>query len=208
MVGAVINTIDDQLRKGDFAARHRIDDLGLLPGCSKPPDPRSNRDSHRDHGHVRAQPADGGAGNFQGGGDGGERWRNADRPAGDTEVVLRGPRVLVGGDGGVLAPWDYDFPLRREKPAATTAAPPPKKCWSRWLCSAPPASNRQPGGSPAWYRHRIGGTCVCGPPQGSTPPSRCHHRCRRHRRLDRGAAPRPATTRSPVCSYRHRITRR
>ena len=62
-----------------------------------------------DHGHVLAQPDDGGSGVFSGGGNGGERWREADRPAAEGEVLLRGERVLLGGEAGILAPWEDDY---------------------------------------------------------------------------------------------------
>jgi hypothetical protein len=110
IVGVVINTIDDQLRKGTFPDELRLGDLHALDSLLE-----AARNAGRavvisaDHGHVLAQPDDGGTGAYQGGGDGGERWREADRVPNDTEVLLRGPRVLRGGDKGILAPWEDDF---------------------------------------------------------------------------------------------------
>jgi hypothetical protein len=110
VVGVVINTIDDQLKRGTFGDELRLVDLHALVALLD-----TARTHGRtvvisaDHGHVLAQPDDGGTGTFQGGGTGGERWRVADRPPGDNEVLLRGERVLLGGDAGVLAPWDDDF---------------------------------------------------------------------------------------------------
>lgn len=110
VVGVVINTIDDQLKRGTFADELRLVDLHALVSLLE-----AARTHGRtvvisaDHGHVLAQPDAGGAGAFQGGGTGGERWRVADRPPGPNEVVLRGERVRLGGEGGVLAPWDDDF---------------------------------------------------------------------------------------------------
>lgn len=110
VVGAVINTIDDQLKRGTFAETLRLEDLHTLVPLLE-----AARTYGRavvisaDHGHVLAQPEDGGTGTFEGGGSGGERWRAADRPAGDTEVLLRGSRVKLGGDAGVLAPWEDDY---------------------------------------------------------------------------------------------------
>ncbi len=111
VVGVVINTIDDQLRKGTFTDELRIDDLHALVSLLD-----AARNNGRvvvisaDHGHVLAQPEDGGSGTFGGGaGDGGERWREANRPPKVTEVLLRGDRVLLGGAAGILAPWEDDF---------------------------------------------------------------------------------------------------
>jgi len=110
VVGVVINTIDDQLKRGTFADELRLDDLHALVSLLD-----AARTHGRavvvsaDHGHVLAQPDDGGTGTFAGGGVGGERWRDADRPPAETEVLLRGPRVRLGGDAGVLAPWEDDY---------------------------------------------------------------------------------------------------
>jgi hypothetical protein len=110
VVGVVINTIDDHLRKGTFTEELRIADVGALLSLLE-----AARNSGRvvivsaDHGHVLAQPDDGGSGAFSGGGDGGERWREADRSAADGEVLLRGERVLLGGAAGILAPWADDY---------------------------------------------------------------------------------------------------
>ncbi|HUP68596.1 MAG TPA: BREX-2 system phosphatase PglZ [Acidimicrobiales bacterium] len=110
VVGVVINTIDDQLKRGTFADELRLEDLHALVTLLD-----TARTHGRtvvisaDHGHVLAQPDDGGTGAFQGGGSGGERWREADREPKDNEVVLRGERVLLGGAAGVLAPFDDDF---------------------------------------------------------------------------------------------------
>jgi len=110
VVGVVINTIDDHLKRGTFTEALRLGDLHALVALLG-----AARTHGRavvisaDHGHVLAQPDDGGMGAFQGGGTGGERWRTADRAPGDNEVLLRGDRVLLGGETGVLAPFDDDF---------------------------------------------------------------------------------------------------
>lgn len=110
VVGVVINTIDDHLKRGTFTEALRLGDLHALVALLG-----AARTHGRavvisaDHGHVLAQPDDGGMGTFLGGGTGGERWRTADRAPGDNEVLLRGDRVLLGGEAGVLAPFDDDF---------------------------------------------------------------------------------------------------
>lgn len=110
VVGVVINTIDDQLKRGTFAGRLRPDDLhALVPLLDAARTYGRTVVFSADHGHVLAQPDDGGTGTFQGGGTGGERWRTADREPAGNEVLLRGERVMLGGDAGVLAPWDDDF---------------------------------------------------------------------------------------------------
>jgi hypothetical protein len=110
VVGVVLNTIDDRLKRGVFTDELRIEDVSALVSLLD-----AARNGGRavivsaDHGHVLAQPDDGGAGVFSGGGAGGERWRAADRPAADAEVLLRGDRVLLGGEAGILAPWEDDY---------------------------------------------------------------------------------------------------
>jgi hypothetical protein len=61
-----------------------------------------------DHGHVLGVGLDG-RGEVSKGGEGGDRWRVADREPTDDEVLLRGPRVLLGVERGVLAPWHDDL---------------------------------------------------------------------------------------------------
>src|SRR5207248_2215840 len=110
VIGAVINTIDDQLKRGTFADELRLEDLHVLVTLLDVARTHGRTVViSADHGHVLAQPDDGGTGAFQGGGTGGERWRVADRAPGENEVVLRGERVLLGGEAGVLAPFDDDF---------------------------------------------------------------------------------------------------
>ena len=111
VVGVVINTIDDQLRKGTFTDELRIEDLHSLVSLLDAA--RNNGWAvvvGADHGHVLAQPDEGGSGTFDGdGGSGGERWREADHPAKDGEVLLKGERVRLGSGGSILAPWEDDY---------------------------------------------------------------------------------------------------
>ena len=109
VVAAVINTIDDELSRGTYTREYRIENLDALQGLLQ-----AATDAGRtvivtaDHGHVLGVGLDG-AGNVAIGGEGGERWRVADREPTADEVLLRGPRVLAGGDHGVLAPWHDDL---------------------------------------------------------------------------------------------------
>lgn len=109
VVAAVVNTIDDELSRGTYTREYRIEDLDVLSGLV-----RTAAAAGRlvivtaDHGHVLGVGLDG-AGAVAKGGEGGDRWRVADRPPTDDEVHLVGPRVLEGGEHGVLAPWHDDL---------------------------------------------------------------------------------------------------
>ena len=109
VVAAVVNTIDDELSRGTFNPEYRIEHLGPLPALL-----RSAAAAGRvviitaDHGHVLGVGLDG-KGDVARSGDGGDRWRYADREPSDDEVLLRGPRVLLGDERGVLAPWHDDL---------------------------------------------------------------------------------------------------
>ncbi|MGY6502461.1 MAG: BREX-2 system phosphatase PglZ [Acidimicrobiales bacterium] len=109
VVAAVVNTIDDELSRGTFNPEYRIEHLGPLPALL-----RAAAAAGRivvvtaDHGHVLGVGLDG-KGDVSRSGDGGDRWRIADRAPTDDEVLLRGPRVLLGDERGVLAPWHDDL---------------------------------------------------------------------------------------------------
>lgn len=109
LVAAVVNTIDDELSRGTFNPEYRVDNLGPLPALL-----RAAAAAGRavvitaDHGHVLGVGLDG-RGDVVRSGEGGDRWRVADRAPSDDEVLLRGPRVLLGGEHGVLAPWHDDL---------------------------------------------------------------------------------------------------
>lgn len=109
VVAAVINTIDDELSRGTYTREYRIENLDQLQGLI-----HTATGAGRvivvtaDHGHVLGVGLDG-AGAVAIGGEGGERWRVADREPTDDEVLLQGPRVLQGGGRGVLAPWHDDL---------------------------------------------------------------------------------------------------
>ena len=105
----MVNTIDDELSRGTFSRAYRIEDLDPLAGLL-----RAAADGGRtvvvtaDHGHVLGVGMDG-RGEVAKGGEGGDRWRLATRPATGDEVLLTGPRVLEGGGDGILAPWGEDL---------------------------------------------------------------------------------------------------
>lgn len=109
VVAAVVNTIDDELSRGTFNPEYRIEHLGPLPALL-----RAAAATGRivivtaDHGHVLGVGLDG-KGDVARSGEGGDRWRVADRSPSDDEVLLSGPRVLLGDERGVLAPWHDDL---------------------------------------------------------------------------------------------------
>jgi hypothetical protein len=109
LVAAVVNTIDDELMRGTYTPEYRIENLGPLHALL-----RAAASAGRaviitsDHGHVLGVGLDG-RGDVARAGEGGDRWRVADRAPSDDEVLLRGPRVLLGDDRGVLAPWHDDL---------------------------------------------------------------------------------------------------
>ncbi len=115
VVGAVVNTIDDELSRGDFTPEYRVENLGPLPALL-----RAAVEAGRlvvitaDHGHVLGVGLDG-KGQTDLKGEGGERWRVADEPPSDDEVLLRGHRVLHGGESGVRAPWHDDLRYSAKK---------------------------------------------------------------------------------------------
>jgi len=111
VVGAVINAVDEHL-KGDDQLRSawRIRDIVPLRALLT-----AARDAGRlvvllsDHGHVLEH----GTTQRQTEG-GGERWAEATRPAQDGEVLVEGPRVLVGGGRALLA-WSEGLRYKIKK---------------------------------------------------------------------------------------------
>lgn len=109
VVAAVVNTIDDELSRGTFNPEYRLENLGPLPSLL-----RAATAAGRiviigaDHGHVLGVGLDG-KGDVERSGEGGDRWRVADRDPSEDEVLLKGPRVLLGAQRGVLAPWHDDL---------------------------------------------------------------------------------------------------
>jgi hypothetical protein len=101
VVGVVINAVDDHLAKGDQIRFnwdvHRIRPLEELLSAA--------RDAGRavvivsDHGHVPEHNT------VARGADESERWREASGAPQADEVLLSGPRVLLGKDRRLIAPW-------------------------------------------------------------------------------------------------------
>ena len=99
VVGVVINAIDDHLLKADQVRnRWTVSDVPMLPAILS-----DARSAGRlvvltsDHGHVlddRSTQRTGGQS---------DRWRPADPPAAEGEVLVRGPRVIAPGHACVLA---------------------------------------------------------------------------------------------------------
>ena len=104
VVGVVVNAIDDHL--GGANQLHIGWDLDSLPALGWLLDAAAEAGRTviitADHGHV----LDAGAGSFRRSGGGtGERWRVAPPEPDDREVVVSGPRVLLG-NGTIVAPVD------------------------------------------------------------------------------------------------------
>ncbi|MGA7979680.1 MAG: BREX-2 system phosphatase PglZ, partial [Chromatiaceae bacterium] len=101
VVGVVINAVDDHLAKGDQLrvdwTVHRIKPLEELLAAA--------RDAGRvlamvsDHGHIAEHNTKGRP--FESA----ERWREAEGPLQDDEVLLSGPRVMLGRGHKLIAPW-------------------------------------------------------------------------------------------------------
>jgi hypothetical protein len=101
VVGVVINAVDDHLAKGEQVrvdwSVHRIRPLEELLSAA--------RDAGRavivvsDHGHVPEHDT------VSRGEEAAERWREATGSPRDDEVLLQGPRVLLGRGQRLFAPW-------------------------------------------------------------------------------------------------------
>ncbi len=99
VVGVVINAIDDHLLKADQVRnRWTVADVPMLPAVLS-----DARAAGRvvvltsDHGHVLDDRSTQRAGGQS------DRWRPADTPAAEGEVLVRGPRVIAPGHACVLA---------------------------------------------------------------------------------------------------------
>jgi hypothetical protein len=101
VVGVVLNAVDDHLHKGEqLDLRWRRDTIKALPSLLY-----EARSARRvvillsDHGHLLDDRTE------QRPGDGGERWRQDNGSPGEGELAVQGPRVLLGRDHRLIAPW-------------------------------------------------------------------------------------------------------
>lgn len=198
LVGAVVNTIDDALSRGVFTREYTIENLGPLQGLL-----RAAADTGRfvvvtgDHGHVLGVGLDG-RGEARRSGEGGDRWRTADRAPDTDEVLLRGPRVLLGGDHGVIAPAQDDLRYSAKHGGYHGGAT-PEECLVPVAVFAPPGVTAPSGwdpiavAPPAWWD-----LAALDAPEVDTPPSPAKRR-RRQEQTDRqgelfGGAPATETS--------------
>lgn len=165
VVGVVVNAIDDHLNRGDqvrveWAAATLRPLRWLLEAAA---------DAQRlvlvtaDHGHV----LDRGRSRYRPlVGDGGERWRVGPPPAGEDEVEVAGPRVLLG-DGPVILPADDRLRYGGSKHGYHGGATPeevivPVTVLGRFV---PDLWTYQPPDTPSWWT-------TAGPTSPPLPPAR------------------------------------
>lgn len=154
VVGVVLNNIDERLKDvaqpGDGWELRDLDPLRLVLDQAR----RAERAVvlTADHGHVLDRDAE-----VRAGGGGGERWRLAEPPAGEGEIVVHGRRV-VSDDQRVVLPWQEQLrygPRRNGYHGGLT----PKELFVPLvvLCTddLPEGSGWAPGGfrRPAWWYH-------------------------------------------------------
>jgi hypothetical protein len=153
LVAAVVNTIDDALDRsdpgttewttqtvravGDLLA-HAKDRVVVLLS---------------DHGHIVDR---GPEMTLRSHSSGGARWRTADAPAGDGELVFAGPRVALGG-GRVVLPWRETLRYAPRKAgyhggASAAEAVIPLTILSAGDDSVVPGWGGAPVADPAWWR--------------------------------------------------------
>ena len=167
VVGVVVNNIDERLKDvaqpGDGWELRDLDPLRLLLDEAR----RAGRAVvlTADHGHVLDRDAE-----VRAGGGGGERWRPAEPPAGDGEVLVHGRRVVTDDHRAVL-PWQEQLrygPRRNGYHGGLT----PKELFVPLvvLCTddLPAGSGWAPGGfrRPAWWYH----SQLLPPPPSPQPP--------------------------------------
>lgn len=147
VVGVVVNAIDDHLAKGDqlrvpWTIAH-VGPLGSLLELAATAGRTVVLTS--DHGHVLERVME-----LRGRAEG-ERWRSDDGNPADDEVVLRGPRVVLG-DGSIIGPWSDGVRYGTKKHGYHGGASPgevviPLAVFSVDATDADPAPPR----GPAWW---------------------------------------------------------
>lgn len=184
LVAAVVNTIDDALDRGDPGTivwdRENINSVRDLLAVAR----ERVVVMVSDHGHVidrgpesvtRPSPSNE------------NRWRPAEPPAGDGEVLMTGPRVAVGG-GKVVLPWREELRYGPRRAgyhggAAPAEAVIPLMVFSVLDENAVPGWQGAPVASPAWWR---GPVADVSPP--SVAPTTVPERRRAHRMPEPGPA--------------------
>lgn len=164
LVAAVVNTIDDALDRSDPG----VTEWGLQTV-------RAVRDllEHAkdrivvllsDHGHVvdRGEEA-----KLRSDPSGGTRWRTADSPAGDGELLFAGPRVGLSG-GRVVLPWRETLRYGPRKAgyhggASAAEAVIPLTILTARDDSAVPGWAGAPVAAPAWWRGPVAGEVAIAP---------------------------------------------
>jgi hypothetical protein len=104
VVGVVVNAIDDELSGGEqIRGQWTLDRVRPLAALLQ-----AARDGGRlvvvasDHGHVWHRDRS----DYRKAAGAGERWRPADSPPGDGEILVANSRVLASGAQRVVVPWD------------------------------------------------------------------------------------------------------
>jgi len=161
VVAAVVNTIDDALDRAD-------------PGTTEwtTQTVRAVRDlfAHAkdrvvvlvsDHGHIVDRAAET---ELRSDPSGGARWRTAENPAGDGELVFAGPRVALGG-GRVVLPWRETLRYAPRKAGYHGGASPSEAVIPLTVLSASgdtvvPGWAGAPVASPPWWRGPVAGAAV------------------------------------------------
>jgi hypothetical protein len=159
LVAAVVNTIDDALDRSD---------PGITEWTTQTVRAVHDLLAHAqdrvvvllsDHGHIvdrgvetelRSHPS------------GGARWRSAESPAGDGELVFAGPRVALGG-GRVVMPWRETLRYAPRKAGYHGGASPAEAVIPLTILSATgetvvPGWDGAPVTSPAWWRGPVTAT--------------------------------------------------
>lgn len=169
VVGVVINAIDDHLAKGDQVRVswncHTIRPLEELVDAA--------RDAGRamvfvsDHGHIAERDLE-----YRPVAGDRERWREASGEPGSGEILLEGPRVLVGSEARIIAPWSEKLRYATKKNGYHGGASPQEVVIPLAVvapASIPDVENwvEVPGEIPSWWSDEAGITKL--PPK---PPPR------------------------------------
>ncbi len=166
LVAAVVNTIDDALDRSEPGhIQWGLETIPVLPPLlAAAPDRVVVIIS--DHGHVVDR---GPESQTRPGAGGGNRWRRADTPTGDGEVLVSGRRVALGG-GSVVLPWREELRYGPRTAgyhggAAPAEAVIPLLVFTASDETALPGWSDAPVPSPDWWREPLT------PGSGTAPPT-------------------------------------